>query len=256
MLTFALGTVLSVVFCQGISQQLLQPAMSAKNESTIKKALWIAAPVNGLFGVFMVCIGLAAKANPEFNPLGPKMAATTMLLELLPPWLVAWLFATFLAAVLSSFAMAVMAPATIFTIDIYKNLFNPNADEKDETRVTRIVILILAGAAVLVATYLPPIVAAINWLFAWMTPVFWLIVFGLFWKRSSAAAVLTLVTTWIMNSLWSFTSVPATLGMPDLPNVYITLASSLFVGIIATALLDGEPGLFRESSPVELCESS
>ena len=60
-----LGIILSTVFCQGISQQLLQPAMSAKSENTVRKALWIAAPINGFFGVFMICLGLAAKANPE-----------------------------------------------------------------------------------------------------------------------------------------------------------------------------------------------
>lgn len=49
--TFALSVTVAVVFSQGISQMLLQPAMSAKSEASIKKALWIAAPVNGLFGV-------------------------------------------------------------------------------------------------------------------------------------------------------------------------------------------------------------
>ena len=243
--TFALGTVLSVVFCQSISQQLMQPAMAAKSEGTIKKALWIAAPVNGLFGIFIVCLGLAAKANPEFNPLGPKMAGTTMLLKSLPPWLVAWLFASLLAAVLSSFAMAVMAPATIFTIDIYKNLFNPAATENDEKRVTRIAIWILGVLAVAVAGYLPPIVSAINWLFAWMAPVFWLIIFGLFWKRSNTAAVWTMVVSWILNGLWSFTSLPGIVGLDGIPNVYVTLASGIALGVVLTAITKGKPGLLR-----------
>ncbi|MFV0437623.1 MAG: sodium:solute symporter [Desulfopila sp.] len=244
--TFALGTVLSVVFCQSVSQQLMQPAMAAKSEKTIRKALWIAAPVNGLFGIFIVCLGLAAKANPEFNPLGPKMAGTTMLLNSLPAWLVAWLFASLLAAVLSSFAMAVMAPATIFTIDIYKNLFNPTATEAEEKRITRITIVVLGVLAVAVAGYLPPIVTAVNWLFAWLTPVFWLIIFGLFWKRSDTAAIWTLIVTWVLNSLWSFSSLPQTLGLADMPNVYITLASSLVFGVGLTAVTAGKPGLFRQ----------
>ena len=36
-----------------------------------------------------------------------------------------------------------------------------------------------------IATVLPPIVAAINWLFAWSAPVFVMIIIGLFWKRST-----------------------------------------------------------------------
>ena len=254
--TFALGTVLSVVFCQSISQQLMQPAMAAKSEKTIKKALWIAAPVNGLFGIFIVCLGLAAKANPAFNPLGAKMAGTTMLMNSLPAWLVAWLFAALLAAVLSSFAMAVMAPATIFTIDIYKNLFKPNASEADERRVTRIGILVLGALAMAVAGYLPPIVSAINWLFAWMTPVFWLIIFGLFWKRSNFAAIWTMILSWVANSLWSFSSLPEILGFPGLPNVYITLLVSIVSGVLLTMLSPGEPGLFRSNKYEQSgCES-
>lgn len=244
--TFALGTVLSVVFCQSISQQLMQPAMSAKSETTIKKALWIAAPVNGLFGVFIVCMGLAAKADPLYHVHGPKMAGTTMLLQMLPPWLVAWIFAALLAAVLSSFAMAVMAPATIFTNDIYKTLFKPDATEEDEKRVTRYGIAVLGIVAMCVASFLPPIVSAINWLFAWMTPVFWLIVFGLFWKRSSTAALWTMIITWILNSLWSFTSLPSIVGFETAPNVYVTFISSLVFGIIFTIICKGKPGLFKD----------
>lgn len=249
--TFALGTVLSVVFTQSVSQQLMQPAMSARDEETVRMALWISAPVNGFFGVFIVAIGLAAAANPEFAELGPKMAASGMLLELLPPWLVAWLFATFLAAVLSSFAMTVMAPATIFAVDIYANLYDPNADEQTKTRVTRIAIVVLASMAVVVAGYLPPIVEAINWLFAWLTPVFWLILFGLFWKRSNVAAVATLVVAWLMNSVWSFTTLKETLGLAQVPNVYVTFVVSLVLGGALTALTPGRPGLFREMAGEE-----
>jgi solute:Na+ symporter, SSS family len=246
--TFALGTVLSVVFTQSVSQQLMQPAMSAESEQAIRRSLWISAPVNGLWGAFVVAIGLAARAHPEFGALGPKVAANAMLVELLPGWLVAWILATFLAAILSSFAMAVMAPATIFAVDLYKNLFHPTADEARITNVTRIAIVVLSVPAVLVAAYLPPVIQAINWLFAWLTPVFWLVVFGLFWKRSNVAATITLVVAWTLNSLWSFTPLASSLGMTGVPNVYVTLAVSLVVGGALTAALDGKPGLLREAA--------
>ncbi|WP_319388113.1 sodium:solute symporter family protein [uncultured Cohaesibacter sp.] len=251
--TFALGTILSTTFCQSISQQLIQPAMAAKSEKTIRRTLWLAVPLNGLFCVFIASIGLAAKANPAFNELGPKLAAPTMLLNSLPAWLVAWLMASLLAAVLSSFAMAVMAPATIFTIDIYKNFFNPDAGEKEERLVTRVMIVVLGVAAFMVAAYLPPIVSAMNWLFAWMTPVFWLIIIGLFWKRSNVAAMITLAVTWIVNSAWSFSSLPSMVGMEGQPNVYPCLVVGVGLGVVLTAILPGKPGLFKdlkETAPV------
>lgn len=60
--TFALGTTVAVVFSQSINQMLMQPCMSAENEKTVRKALWIAVSLNGLFGVFFgwfysVCSG-------------------------------------------------------------------------------------------------------------------------------------------------------------------------------------------------------
>ncbi|NIB40886.1 sodium:solute symporter family protein [Pseudomaricurvus alkylphenolicus] len=245
LLTFGLGTVIAVVFSQGINQMLLQPTMAAKDEKTIKKALWIAAPVNGLFGVFAVVIGLAAKSMPEFEALGPKVAATTMLVNLLPGWLAALLLASFLAAILSTFAMTSLSPATIFTMDIYKRLYRPDADEAECTRVIRITIVVLAAIAMAVAAYLPPILAAMNWLFSWLVPIFWVVVFGFIWKRSAAAAILTLISAWLTNSAWSFTSLPEVLGMASVANAYVTLGVTLVVGVVANLMFPGQAGYFR-----------
>jgi SSS family solute:Na+ symporter len=254
---FALGTTIAVVFSQGINQMLMQPCMSANSEKTIRKALWIAAPLNGLFGVFAVVIGLTAKTVPEFAALGPKVAATTMLVNYLPPWLAALLLASFLAAILSTFAMTSLAPATIFTVDIYRNLYRPKATEADMARVMRITIIILAVIAMTVAAFLPPILAAMNWLFSWLVPVFWVVVFGLFWKRSSAVAVTTLVAAWTANSAWSFSELPQLLNMADVPNAYVTLVVTLAVGIVGNLLASGRSGYFdTEAYQTRLREQS
>ena len=243
--SFALGTTIAVVFSQGISQMLMQPCMAAESERTIRKALWIAAPVNGIFGIFAVVIGLTAKTVPEFAELGPKVAATAMLVNYLPQWLAALLLASFLAAILSTFAMTSLAPATIFGVDIYKNLFRPQASENEMARVIRITIVVLAVIAVSVAAFLPPILAAINWLFSWLVPVFWVVVFGLFWKRNSAIAVWTLLLAWAANSAWSFTALPQMLNMANVPNAYVTLAVTFALGIVGNLVTRGQPGYFK-----------
>jgi SSS family solute:Na+ symporter len=245
--TFALGTVIAVVFSQGINQMLMQPCMSAESEKTIRKSLWIAAPLNGLFGVFAVVIGLTAKTIPEFAALGPKVAATTMLVNFLPPWLAALLLASFLAAILSTFAMTSLAPATIFGIDIYRNLYRPGASEKEIAKVIRITIVVLAVVAMSVAAFLPPILAAMNWLFSWLVPIFWVVIFGLFWKRDSLVAVATLLSAWAANSAWSFSSLPSMLNMPDVPNAYITLAVTLIVGLTGNQLSSSKRGGYFKS---------
>ncbi len=246
-ITFAVAQIIAVVFCQGISQMLLQSFMSAKNEKIIRKSVWLAAPLNGLFGVFAVTLGLTARAIPEYAELGPKMAATSMIVDMLPAWASALLLAALLAAILSTFAMTSLTPATIFAIDIYKGLFKKDASEKDVARMIRIMVVILGAIAIAISAYLPPILGAINWLFAWMVPVFWLFVTGLFWKRSHGVATATLAITWILNMIWTFTSLPAAIGglIGSLPNVYITFVTSLAVIIIGNLTTKGQPGYFK-----------
>ncbi|HEY5622452.1 MAG TPA: sodium:solute symporter family protein [Gammaproteobacteria bacterium] len=255
-MTFALGITIAVVFSQGINQMLMQPCMSAETEQTVRRSLWIAAPLNGMFGVFAVVIGLTAKTIPEFAELGPKVAATTMLVNYLPAWLAALLLASFLAAILSTFAMTSLAPATIIGVDIYKNLYRPDATEDEMASFLRKTIIALAVVAMSIAAFLPPILAAMEWLFSWLVPVFWVIVFGLFWKRSSTVAVLTLVAAWVANSLWSFSALPELLGMGGVTNPYVTLAVTLCVGIGGNLVSEGKNGYFRSSEYKSLMASS
>jgi SSS family solute:Na+ symporter len=248
MQTFVLGTIVAVVFSQGTNQMLMQVAMAADSERTIRKALWIAAPVNGMFGVFAVALGLAAKSLPEFEVLGQKLAATNMLVAYLPPWLGAFLLASFLAAILSTFAILALAISTIFANDIYKPLFHPESTEKQQTRVIRVTIIVVAGIAIGVAAFLPPILAAMNWLFAWLVPVFWVVVFGLFWKRHQGVAITALLVSWILNSLWSFTSLPSAIGLAWAENAYVTLAAALIILIPGNLIVTAPPGLLRKEA--------
>jgi len=245
MWTFAFGLVVALVFSQPANQPLLQICMAAKNEKTILKALWISAPLNGLFGVFICVIGLTAKSIPEFHAHGPKIAATTMLVEILPPWLVVALLGAFMAAILSSFAMTALAPATIFSNDVYKRFYNTEASEKQIALVTRIAIIVLAAIAVMVGSLLPAILASVGWVLAWLMPVLWLIVSGLFWTRSSAGAAITLASVWLVNTLWSFTLIPEWLNLTDIPNSYVMLVLTIVVGTATNLVFTGRPRYFQ-----------
>ncbi|MGI9203906.1 MAG: sodium:solute symporter family protein, partial [Woeseiaceae bacterium] len=99
-----------------------------------------------------------------------------------------------------------------------------------------------------VAAFLPPILAAMNWLFSWLVPIFWVVLFGLFWKRNGAVAIATLVSAWIANSAWSFTELPQALGTPEVPNAYVTLAVTLIVGIAGNLVTQGDAAYFRTAA--------
>lgn len=255
---FALVNVVAVLFSQSINQMLLQPAMSAKNTATIKKALWIAAPVNGMFGVFAIAIALAARAQPEFAAMadGAKIGSTTMLVQYLPPWLAAILLASFLAAILSTFAIIALSIATLFTNDIYKALYKPDASVSQLTTMIRTMIVIVAGIAIAAASFLPPILAAMIWLFAWLVPVFFITMYGIFFKRHNGLSVATLIIAWVINGLWSFSSLPFMFGLQrmgpipaninaDNYNAYITAIISVLVLLVGHFLVKGDDGLFK-----------
>lgn len=256
MLTFAIGIVVAVIFSVPASQLILQVAMSAKDEKTIRNALWLAVPLNGIFGVFIIVLGLTAKSLPEFHALGPKLAAPAMLIQMLPPWLATMLIASFLAAVLSTFAMTCLGPATIFSHDIYKRLYNQNADEQHTAKVTRFTIIVLAVVAVAVAASLPPILAAMPWLLSWLIPVFWLMAAGLMWRASSVSAAITLAAGWLTNMLWTFSPLAAYLGMAGMPNAYAVLVVTVVVGVITCLICPSEKGYFRRQASPSTMETT
>ena len=244
---FALALFLILIFAMPINQVLLQTAMSAKSATTVKKALWIAAPLNGIFCVFTLVMGMTAKSMTEYAGMvdGEKVGTMAMLVQSLPPWLLVFLFASFFGVVLSSFAMVCLAPATIFAHDVYKRAVNPNASPERVRLVTRMAIVVLSILAILIATALPAILASIGWLLGWMMPIFFLVVVGLFWKCSARAAAITLACAWGINILWSVTPLKDLLGMEQTPNTYPILLVTFLIGILANLTLKGETAYFK-----------
>jgi SSS family solute:Na+ symporter len=252
-INFAIVQVITVVFSQGINQQLMQCCISAKDEHIVKRSVWLAAPLNGLFGAFIITIGLTAKADPAYYALGPKEFGMAYIADHTPPIVAIFVLAALFAAVLSTFAMTTLTPATVFAVDIYKRYFNPSASEKQVAKIIRILIVILGAFAVGISAFLPNIVGAINWLFSWTIPAFWLFVAGLFWKRSRKVALVTLIVTWIINLVWTFIIQNPTLGIAgdnfilNLANGYITLVVSVVILVIGNIAVGdkAEPAYFN-----------
>jgi len=254
MVGFALAAIFSVVFSQSVNQQGMAAAISARDESVIRRSLWIAAPINGLFGVFPVLCGLAAATIPQFAELGPKLAAATMLVELLPTWLVVLLQAGFLGALLSTFAMSALAPATIFAKDIVGVKYDGGLSRDAEGRLIRRMIILVGALAALITFFNQPnVIRGITWLFAWLAPLFFVIVAGLFWKRSAHAAFLVLATSWVINCAWS---VPALKGaftawfplFSGLENAHISaVVAAILTIVLYTIARDSEPALFAST---------
>lgn len=255
--TFGLSLVVASVFCQGISQMGLHTSLSAKSERAVVKSLWWAAPLNGMFGIFMVAIGLAAKSLYMQGDLvvsaetAAKTAGIFMLLKYLPDWLLTFLVAGFMGAVLSTFAMTTLGLGAMFTKDLYCNLHRPNASPEVQTRLTRVIIILSVVVAAIVASFLPPIGAGAAWIMAWLCPIFFNVLFGLFWKRSRLAAGTTFAATWLVLLLWSFTPLPVQMGIQDMATSYVSLFVCVVVGVVANGILPGEAAYFRDGANTE-----
>ena len=169
-----------------------------------------------------------------------------MLLNSLPGWLVSCLFAAFIAAMLSTVAVQILALATIFLDDIVYKFYKKDATEKQKVISLRVAVTVFAVGGTALSTTLPAIDSAIVWLFAWLLPAFWVFVFGMFWKRSSRAAFWTLIITAIANMIWSFTSLPTLLHLDGNNNSVGMVVVSFVVGIILTATdKNAKPGMIK-----------
>ena len=258
MLGFSLAAVFSVVFSQSVNQQGMAAAMSARDEKVIRRSLWIAAPVNGLFGVFPVLVGLAAVTIPEFAELGPKLAGATLVVELLPTWLVVLLQAGFIGALLSTFAMSALAPATILAKDIVGANVKGGLTPADEKRlIQRVIVVIGVLAAALTFFNHPNVIRSITWLFAWLAPLFFLIVAGLFWKRNSTVALSVVLVSWLVNCAWSIGPIKSAViaampGTAVLENAHLTAIVAFVLTVLLYSFTSNcKPAIFSEPLPQE-----
>ncbi|MGL5511684.1 MAG: sodium:solute symporter family transporter, partial [Sporomusa sp.] len=252
-ISFAIPSVLCCTLFQGISQMGLQTAIAAKDAKTVKRSLVLAGPVNGLFCIIPALIGMAALVLDSQgilgggSKLGAMLAAPQLIVQYLPAWIVVLVMASFLGALLSTFAMTSLCPATIFAHDLYGGLYKPEASEKEKVRVMRIAIIIVGVLAIVLSNFQPHVVTTINWVFTWAFPMFIMVIIGLFWKRSTKATVITMFASWIASAVWTTFGLQEYLGATAVHGAYVALAVSLLFGLILTAALPGKPGFFKES---------
>ncbi len=246
---FAIPTIFTTSMFQGVSQMGLQTCIAAENVKAVKKSIWLAGPVNGLFCIIPALLGMAALALGYLQIGGNAMMMTpAMMLAILPKWVVALICASFLGALLSTFAMTSLCPSTIFAYDLYGGLYKPNATEKEKVKVMRIMIVIVGVAAIILSNFQPAVVTTINWIFTWAVPMFVTLVFGLCWKRNTRATVITCVISWIANVVWITCDLQGKLGMPNFHQVYLCIIVTMIVGLITFAAMPGsKPGYFRLS---------
>lgn len=202
------------------SPQVYMRFISIKSEKEIDKGKWVAIAFTLLTDAAAVTIGLLARyifTSPGDDPelifgTGATDVLNIMVEEFLPFIIVAIYVAIVLSAIMSTIDSLLVMASSAITRDFYQKIFRPDLKDKDLTKISRWVTLVMAFIALAIAMTI-----------ALTSPerqVFWVIIFGwsgiaatfcpviilsLFWKGySEQGAIASMVSGFLAVPLFKF----------------------------------------------------
>lgn len=187
----------------GCNQYITQRALGA-DLKTARAGILFAAFLKLLMPVIVVLPGIAAYVLYKDGAFQSEMLqdgsvnpdrAYPVLLNLLPAGLKGLSFAALTAAVVASLAGKANSIATIFTLDIYKKVLKPDADERNLVITGKIAIVVSMILGVLIAPHLGIDKKGgfqyIQEYTGFVSPgIFAMFILGFFWKKTTSNAAL------------------------------------------------------------------
>jgi len=150
-----------------ISPGLIQKLYGARNARVVR----IGVNVNalGLLAFAFVPAILGIVARSQFQLTNPELALPTVMARLLPPWLGLLALAAVFSAEISACDAILFMLSSSLSVDLYKRVLRPQADEQDVLRVGRISAIGGAVLGILIAIQLPSIVSALRLFYGLMS---------------------------------------------------------------------------------------
>ncbi|MBK1440530.1 sodium/sugar symporter [Parapedobacter sp. ISTM3] len=228
----------------GCNQYITQRALGA-DLTTARNGILFAAFLKMLMPIIVVLPGIAAwvlyregifqEEMLEAGAVRPDKAYP-VLLNLLPVGLKGLAFAALTAAVVASLAGKSNSIATIFSLDIYKKIFNKEASERTLVNTGKITIVVTMILAVIIAPHLGIEKGGFQYIqeyTGFVSPgIFAMFILGFFWKKATSNAalfatiggfalsvVLKFLPEWVdLSSLYSIGfAVPNVAGIYEIP---------------------------------------
>ncbi|MGB5499350.1 MAG: sodium/sugar symporter [Maribacter sp.] len=193
----------------GFNQYIIQRTLAAKSLKEAQKGILLAAFLKLVIPLIIVVPGIAAYVMINDPEIMARLGAAG--LENLPsleqadkayPWLLQFLptgmkgvaFAALAAAIVSSLASMLNSTSTIFTMDIYRQYINKNANDKSTVNMGRI----SAGVALIIACIMAPLLGGIDQAFQFIQEytgivspgILAIFLLGLFWKKTTNKAAI------------------------------------------------------------------
>jgi SSS family solute:Na+ symporter len=245
------GSVGLFLFYQATNQVMIQRVLGARSTWDGIMGIIFAGFINFLRPLVTCFLGFIVyhwvHVMHMAPPLGDKDDTFAFALRSLAP---AWglrgiILAGFLAAVMSTISALANSTATIFSLDVYKKIINPRAQDQQLVRAGRWMSLI----ALAVAGLLAPCVGRFGGIFLYFqtgvtylaTPFISVVLVGLFWRRANYAGGIF----GVMGGL--VIQVALALGLPaigvSLHRFYVAaVAEALTIsGIVVVSLLTAPP---------------
>jgi len=188
----------------GFNQYIIQRTLAAKSLKESQKGILFAAGLKLIIPLIVVIPGISAYViinDPEIlaslgeNRIlnmptdGKADKAYPWLMQFLPVGLKGIAFAALAAAIVSSLASMLNSTSTIFTMDVYKQLIDKDADDKKIVKVGRL----SATIALIIGATMAPLLGGIDQAFQFIQEytgivspgILAVFLLGLFWKKTT-----------------------------------------------------------------------
>lgn len=206
--TLLTGMLFNNLYFWCTNQMIVQKALSGKNLAEAQKGAFIVGVFKVFGALFLVFPGIVAR-NVFGDALmsNPDNAYPYLVTEVLPQAMFGIFAAVIFGAILSSFAGALNATATLFSLDFYKPIINKSADDHQIARAGKITTIVVGVISVIVApliSFAPAglyqFVQEFNGLYN--MPLLVIILFAFYSKRATAfSAKLTIAIHIVLYAL-------------------------------------------------------
>lgn len=229
------------------AQSLMQRAFAAKNEQVAQNSFYLAGFGHLSLGLIPVTLGIIASVTMP-GLTDPETVIPELAIAHLHPVAIAIFVGALLAAIMSSADSALLAAASVFSINILP-LFKPQSNDRQRLLATRIAIPVFGSIAVYVALEVQVVYNLIldsnSVILVCVTVPF---IVGVWWKRANRAGALASMgmgfLTWFVAILYA----PEFPG--DLLGLLVGLITIFVVGL-ATQKVD-PPRTLRNSDGEEV----
>ncbi|WP_109434709.1 solute:sodium symporter family transporter [Aquimarina sp. AU119] len=238
--TIFTGMMLVQLFYWGTNQAIIQRALGAKNLKEGQKGLLLGSFIKILGPIIVVLPGIIAFHLFEGELATADEAYPKLVSKVLPLSLVGFFAAVLFGAILSSFNSALNSSVTLFGIDIYKEYFNKEANEKQIVKAGKSFGILLAVLAMFVAPFLAQAGSIFEYLQqvngCYSIPILSIIVVGYLTKKVPAIAANVAIVLGALLYI-TFIILNSTIMKDDFPHFLHVMAILFILNVIIMLII-------------------